>query len=34
MEQLIESDLKQGYITYDPIPYVGKIHIRGINGEN
>jgi len=33
MEQLIESTLKQGYITYDPIPYVGKIHIRGINGE-
>lgn len=33
MEQLIESALKQGYITYDPIPYVGKIHIRGISGE-
>lgn len=33
MEQLIESTLKQGYIAYDPVPYVGKIDIRGINGE-
>jgi hypothetical protein len=33
MRQIIESTLKQGYISYDPVPYVGKIYIRGINGE-
>ena len=25
--------MKQGYISYDPVPYVGKIYIRGIDGE-
>ena len=34
MEQIIESTLKQGYISYDPIPYIGKIHINAIGNGN
>jgi hypothetical protein len=33
IDQLVESTLRQGYTTYDPVPYTGKLSITGIEDE-